>query len=299
MHPTPPTTPPTPPLLPLTNPQGDRAGFLATVRSIHATVCPTPTAPLFRYGVNPECAAHNDMILQSFDYDLAAALKAQRTSTAGYGSEFRPVSHLEPLLRHHKHWSHLRTQLTKGASYPRSQLNEPRRKAFLLRALKKGNHKPARDDPDACANLSSSDVSLGYTLLLPASASTKLKRAEIYPISVMYQPKIQPDGSIKDKQRLTHDLGAPRTRATTGDPYPLSINDRTIMADLIPCIFGFALIRLLHAIHALRVRYPSTRILLSKTDLEKVVSCSISLPSRGSFHLSLTVLFHYRSFRNI
>jgi hypothetical protein len=29
------------------------------------------------------------------------------------------------------------------------------------------------------------------------------------------------------------------------------------------------------------------------------LSCSISLPFRGSFHLSLTVLFHYRSFRNI
>ena len=29
-----------------------------------------------------------------------------------------------------------------------------------------------------------------------------------------------------------------------------------------------------------------------------MVSCSISLPSRGSFHLSLTVLFHYRSHRS-
>ena len=199
MHPTHPTTPPTPPLLPLTNPQGDCTDFLVTVRSINATVYPTPMAPLFRYGVNPECAAHNNMILQSFDYDLAAALKAQRAFTAGYGSEFRPVSHLEPLLRHHKHWSHLRTQLTKGASYLRLQLNKPRRRAFLLRALKKGNHKPARNDPAACANLSSSDVSLGYTLLLPASAATSLKRAEIHPISIMYQPKMQPDGSVKDK----------------------------------------------------------------------------------------------------
>ena len=29
------------------------------------------------------------------------------------------------------------------------------------------------------------------------------------------------------------------------------------------------------------------------------VSCSISLPSRGSFHLSLAVLVHYRSYRSI
>ena len=30
-----------------------------------------------------------------------------------------------------------------------------------------------------------------------------------------------------------------------------------------------------------------------------MVSCSISLPSRGSFHLSLAVLVHYRSRRSI
>jgi hypothetical protein len=35
------------------------------------------------------------------------------------------------------------------------------------------------------------------------------------------------------------------------------------------------------------------------TACKLTVSCSISLPSRGSFHLSLTVLFHYRSFSNI
>ena len=37
----------------------------------------------------------------------------------------------------------------------------------------------------------------------------------------------------------------------------------------------------------------------SPTACKLMVSCSISLPSRGSFHLSLAVLFHYRSFRNI
>ena len=35
------------------------------------------------------------------------------------------------------------------------------------------------------------------------------------------------------------------------------------------------------------------------TACKLTVSCSISLPSRGSFHLSLTVLVHYRSFSNI
>ena len=41
------------------------------------------------------------------------------------------------------------------------------------------------------------------------------------------------------------------------------------MSALIPCIFGFAFLRLLHAIQALRLRYPTTRIFLGKTDLKK------------------------------
>ena len=35
------------------------------------------------------------------------------------------------------------------------------------------------------------------------------------------------------------------------------------------------------------------------TVCQRRVSCSVSLPYRGSFHLSLTVLFHYRSPRSI
>jgi hypothetical protein len=35
------------------------------------------------------------------------------------------------------------------------------------------------------------------------------------------------------------------------------------------------------------------------TACRHTVSCSLSLPSRGSFHLSLTVLVHYRSHRSI
>jgi hypothetical protein len=37
----------------------------------------------------------------------------------------------------------------------------------------------------------------------------------------------------------------------------------------------------------------------SPTACKLKLSCSISLPFRGSFHLSLTVLIRYRSFRNI
>ena len=40
---------------------------------------------------------------------------------------------------------------------------------------------------------------------------------------------------------------------------------------------------------------PSSRHVGTPTDRKHTVSGSISLPSRGAFHLSLTVLFRYRS----
>ena len=40
-------------------------------------------------------------------------------------------------------------------------------------------------------------------------------------------------------------------------------------------------------------------VYIASTDYRLLVSDSISLPSRGSFHLSLTVLVHYRSLRSI
>jgi hypothetical protein len=43
----------------------------------------------------------------------------------------------------------------------------------------------------------------------------------------------------------------------------------------------------------------SQTISRSPTACKQMVSCSLSLPLRGSFHLSLTVLVHYRIFTDI
>jgi hypothetical protein len=43
----------------------------------------------------------------------------------GYGSEFRPIiSHLEPLLLHHRNWPSLSLQLEKGSIWPLKTLSE-------------------------------------------------------------------------------------------------------------------------------------------------------------------------------
>ena len=63
------------------------------------------------------------------------------------------------------------------------------------------------------------------------------------------------------KRRTTHDCTFP-------GPSGLSCNIRTISESLEPCMFGFALKRILYGIHNMRFRHPSIPILLGKTDMD-------------------------------
>ena len=108
---------------------------------------------------------------------------------------------------------------------------------FVKNTIARDNHKPAQEDPDTCHRLSKSDVDLGYTLLLPVSCVDRIRNAEVYPVSIMYAMKLQPDGTYKEKCHLTHDLSnLKKPRGGT----PLSINARTDQQKLQPCIFGFS-----------------------------------------------------------
>ncbi len=51
---------------------------------------PAPTPPGFVFKLTEEAAEKNFMILKRYDFDLAKAIHAQRSSPLGYGSEFRP-----------------------------------------------------------------------------------------------------------------------------------------------------------------------------------------------------------------
>ena len=78
--------------------QGDKAGFMETVRQVAAANVRVPTASPFRFELTAEAAAHNTGILESFDYDLASAIDAFPGTTISPGSELRPPEQLQPLL---------------------------------------------------------------------------------------------------------------------------------------------------------------------------------------------------------
>ena len=61
------------------------------------------------------------------------------------------------------------------------------------------------------------------------------------------------------KRHVTHNCSFP---VTSG----LSVNNRVLKDTLQPCFYGFFLISILHIIVAMRIKWPSKRIMIGKTD---------------------------------
>lgn len=80
------------------------------------------------------------------------------------------------------------------------------------------------------------------------------------PLNVQDQNTIDEEGNVIPSQRLTHNQS--KTYKASGT----SINSRVIVELLQDCMYGHMILRLVHYIVALRLHYPTLRILLQKTD---------------------------------
>ena len=75
--------------------------------------------PRFRFDITSEAAAFNFSLLKENNFDLAKLLNAEdQPSITSYGSEFKPMAELEPLLGNHPRWDAFRTRLEEGAEFP-------------------------------------------------------------------------------------------------------------------------------------------------------------------------------------
>ena len=78
---------------------GNEGEFFATIEWIAQAECPVPDKSPLVHELSAEAASANANILRSYDNDLGKLIEAHQSSTLGYGSELRPMSQLEPLLR--------------------------------------------------------------------------------------------------------------------------------------------------------------------------------------------------------
>ena len=91
----------------------------------------------------------NMKLLQDQEFTLEKILNSEPNITS-YGSEFKAVPELEPLLHLHPRWSEMKKKLLEGATFPVIKLdNKPRLQD--IKAMKiRGNHKSAQIHEVSC-----------------------------------------------------------------------------------------------------------------------------------------------------
>ena len=126
-------------------------------------------------------------------------------------------------------------------------------------ALDRGNHKSARSRENDLEKLVVKDVHYGFQLPITKEAVLKIPHACLSPYSIVDQLTIDEDGNLIPKLRLAHDQSFPSSEGR-------SVNNRIDQEDLIPLTYGKCLSRILHYVHALRLRYPFIPIVGAKVD---------------------------------
>ena len=221
----------------------------------------TPKPTEFRFELLTEAAAHNWSVLKKCDRSLSRALEAQGGSPLQPGSEFRDLSLLEPILGRHPLWPRFRSILDSGSDWALDPVSDESRLDSVIKSIGRGNHKSARDRPEALKDQVLDDVTRGFALPLPAKVAPLIPGAEVAPMGLVAQNTISEAGEIMPKDRLTHDqsfeIGAAR-----------SVNNRARMEDHQPVVFGHALRRVIHYIVDARHKHPRTPILLQKVDFK-------------------------------
>jgi len=106
------------------------------------------------------------------------------------------------------------------------------------------------------------EVQRGWQLPIQLATLPMLPHAVIGPLGCADQMKLTADGSRKPSKRTTHDMSY---KFSSQQP----VNERVLEQALSPCIYGFAMRRLIHMIVALREEHgDQVSLYLSKSDLK-------------------------------
>ena len=233
--------------------------LIERIRSVISTPVPTPQQPEFHFEMTEEAARRNFCILARHRKNLGKAIKRQCNSPIGYGSEFRAPETLAQIFSSHPNWTRMEKILREGSSWPLEELDSDAKKSDLEEALRFGNHKGAENNPELLQKLIAKDVKHGYALPIPLSEIHRLPGALMAPLNIMKQNSIDQYGQIIGKDRMTHDQSYKWGSGT-------SVNSRVRKPELLPCMFGGCLRRLINWAVAARLKHPGCKILATKID---------------------------------
>ena len=230
-----------------------------------------------------EAALRNSELLCTQEFDFQTLTEHQKNTIIYPGAEFRSIDTLYKIWRVHRDWLTIKESISKGCSYPcKEQPSETERKNDLEAFIKRGNHPLARagENLEAVKKNYQKEVTKGWMIPITIDGLRALKHARVTPIGVHPQWSIDENGNRKLKRRIAHDC-------SFTPPSGHSINNDIDTNLLEECIYGQCIRRVLHGIHAMRLRHENSRILMSKVDLDAayrrlhvhprwaVTSCSI------------------------
>ena len=159
-------------------------------------------------------------------------------------------------------WIHLEGILDKGASYSMVELDDTSRKQDLAEGIRRGNHTGAKIFQDELERKFAKEIEKGWMLPLPPGAEVAIPFAEYCPTSMIEQMTIDDMGTFIEKKRPIHDQSYKQHTSQT------SVNGRVHKELLTECFYGHMLSRVIHYILWLRLHHPTTRIIISKADLD-------------------------------
>ena len=237
--------------------------FLPALRKLAATETATPKKSPVIFKQTEEAAHENEQLLKSFDFDIEKLIAAHSDTTLGYGSEFRSVEQLKPLIGRHPNFESLSLVLTMGMPYVfTKELDSVTKLTEMKTLITRGNHKSAKDFPDQVQKLLAKDVLHGFSIPLPVAALHNIPNAAVQPLGLAQQWTLDENGKRLVKFRITQDLSFSSSKQET----PVSVNSRIDMDAYPEMIYGWCFPRILHYTVAMRLAYPTFRILIAKYD---------------------------------
>ena len=199
--------------------------------------------PKFIFQNHENAAAYNLNILQENDFDLESLLNPPQFRCAtSYGSEFKAVEELEPLLKRHPRWGDLKRHLQHGFEFDVKTLSDEERSRDLEAVMTRGNHKSAQEKEDLLSEAMKIEVKKAWALILPLEAWKDISDLEVAPMGIATRLGIAATGEYVEKDRITHDL------SWKGEFSKTSINSRINEDSLDPVMFGHCISRIIHNI---------------------------------------------------
>ena len=236
--------------------------LLDEVSRVAATPQDPPPAGPFKYSPDTASVQLNSKNLEDHDFDLELVLEKFQHTSLNYGNEFRPIEDMEKIYGNHDLFSFFKQVHQHGMEYKYTRELNPDEKMVELEAqLIKGNHKGATTQEEELKKKLFRDVQYGFSVPVLASILKKIKGAMLQPCNLAAQFSLTETGERVLKKRLTHDMSDGITQED------VSVNSRSDLLQYPPMVYGWALIRIIIYIVALRLAHPNKRILISKYDL--------------------------------